>query len=75
MKGRNRFSYHEANQIRDLLRRKVRADSLEQVKQRGQIRNIGFYITDFDQSYSGFTANDLDRLVENGIIEVTSGTD
>ena len=68
--GKTEFSKHEADRIRDLLRQKVNATRNEQKSIRANIRNIGFYITDFDYSFSGFTEYDFDDLVRSGDITI-----
>lgn len=48
-----------------------KGDRNTQKRLRHRLRNeYGFYITDFDGSYGGFTPNDLDMLVSKGVIEV-----
>jgi len=69
--GRNTFTKEEIDQIRNLLRQKVRADKNTQKSIRANIRNIGFNISDFDTSYSGFTEIDFQALIRNGIIKIT----
>lgn len=32
------------------------------------MRELEFYITDFDNSQSGFSVDDFDRLIKNGLI-------
>ncbi len=71
MKGRNRFTAGEADAIRDLLRRLRRADREEQKRLRNRLRQrLCFYISDFDQSRTGFTEADFDSLIERGAITV-----
>lgn len=64
MKGRNRFTRREADQIRILLNQKCKAPSEEQKSYRDDIRAIGFYISEFTNSKSGFTSADFDLLIE-----------
>jgi len=73
MKGRRRFSRHEAARIRRLLVEKVVASRDKQKAIRNRIRGFGFYISDFRTSGRGFTAADFDRLIEEGRIEVAEG--
>ena len=70
MQGKDTFSPAEAAQIRSLLREKARSDSDLQKKLRRQLRDLGFYIRDFDSSYSGFTVHDFETLVANGRIKI-----
>lgn len=48
------------------------APEQEQKKIRRSLRNkaIGFYITDFDETYSGFTADDFQQKIKEGKITV-----
>jgi hypothetical protein len=63
MQGKNVFSSLEANIIRDLLREKSTVSRSKQKRIRFELRKIGFYITDFDQSQSGFSLMDFENLV------------
>ena len=71
MRGRREFTQHEADRIRELLRKKVRADREEQKKIRRRIRGIGFYISDFDGTFSGFGVNDFEQLVAAGEVSIS----
>lgn len=71
MRGRSVFSPNDARQIRDLLRQKVTADRAGQKVIRGSLRQLGFYITDWDGSNAGFTADHFDALVRSGRITIT----
>lgn len=71
MQGRNRFTSIEANQIRKLLRDKVKAGRTEQKTIRGKIRGLGFFITDFTGSKDGFSVADFETLISNGSIVIT----
>ena len=68
--GRRQFTLEEAEQIRNLLREKTRADRDQQKRIRGKLRKIGFYITDFDNSSEAFTEADFNELVEIGTISI-----
>ena len=73
MPAKRRFTQKEAKQIKSLLREKARASSNEQKSIRARLRRMGFYITNFDQSYSGFTAGDFESLVKRGMIIIIDG--
>ncbi len=68
MPMKKKYTKQEAAQIRTLLREKARATREEQKGIRAKLRRLGFYITDFDQSFSGFTASDFEGLIKSGII-------
>lgn len=70
MKGRTKFSAREAAKIRSLLRQKAGADRNTQKQIRGQIRDIGFYISDFTPSSAGFLDVDFDELVSQGKVTI-----
>ena len=70
MKGRSSFTASEIDQIRELIRRKTRANKSVQKNLRAQMRDLGFYISDFEMSGHGFNEADLDRLIRNGRITV-----
>ena len=75
MKGRHKFTQGEADRIRNLLRRKKRVGSASQKRFRDRLRDMGFYITDFrnlGRPASGFGVEDFDRLVEHGMVQITS---
>ena len=62
MKGKKIFNPAEAEQIRRLIRQKLVADSTTQKQLRRQIRDLGFFITDFTTKKK-FTVEDFDRFV------------
>lgn len=69
-KHRQAFTEHELDTIRSLLR-EVRASERDRQKAlRGQLRRMGFYITDYATDQAGFTASDVDRLIARGTITV-----
>lgn len=70
MKGKTRFSAATAERIRILLGRVRSSPRPAQKVLRQQIRDLGFYISDFRRPASGFTREDFDALVQNGGIEV-----
>jgi len=73
-KGRSTFTSAELAKIRSLLAEKQRAGRSRQKSLRQQIRDLGFYISDFAANRNGFGPNDLDRLVKTGRIRVTNGS-
>lgn len=70
MKGASRFSRSTADEIRGLLREKVRSDRDSQKRVRRHLRNLGFYISDFASGAGPFTAADFDGLVQTGAIVI-----
>ena len=73
MKGKDCFTETEVSSIRNLLKRKVGADSNCQKIIRGRLRtNYNFYISDFTDRKLGFTVNDFDELMASGRISVVS---
>ena len=73
MQGKKKFTKHEAARIKALLREKANASRADQKNIRVKIRNIGFYITDFDQSFSGFTLRDFEDLIKQKMIIIVDG--
>ena len=71
MKGKDVFNSADAELIIKLLDEKSKASKKEQVKKRSEIRKLGFYITDFDNSHRGFAADDFKLLIENGSIKIS----
>lgn len=69
---RTSFSRDELATIKDLLHEIRSSDRDLQKVLRNKLRSMGFYITDFENDQQGFTASDVDRLVANGAITVTS---
>jgi hypothetical protein len=70
MKGSRRFSKESAAEIRRLLGAVRRAEPPQQKGLRQRIRDLGFFISDFNRPASGFTPGDFDDLVAAGQIEV-----
>ena len=58
MKGKGKFTAEEIEQICDLIRQKLIADTNTQKKIRDQIRKLGFYATDFGIG-GGYTVDDF----------------
>jgi len=70
-KGRKVFSHQEANSIKQLLFERGKSTPPGQRKVRDRLRKIGFYITDFDRSGSGFAPEAFDRLVVDGLVKIS----
>ncbi len=68
MRGRNTFTPIEAQKIKELLLKKCKSNGTEQKKIRAELRNIGFYISDYKKSSIGFTLSDFNDQVEKGQI-------
>lgn len=68
MKGRTTFTKAEAEQIVDLIKQKLMADSTRQKRIRNKIRALGFYASDFGL-HGGYTERDFYNSVT-----VTGGT-
>ena len=73
MKGQDRFSAQAAAEIRVLLVRVRTAERNEQKKLRARLRSIGFHISDWDTSGSGFARSDFDELVRRRLISTEPG--
>lgn len=73
MKGRNQFTTSEIDQLREILKAKENTAGKQQKPFRDELRSMGFYITDFDNTNKGFTAEDLDELAKAGIIRIVDG--
>lgn len=58
MKGRKKFTQAEAEQIKGLIAKKLKADTTEQKSIRDKIRKLGFYASDFGLR-GGYTVNDF----------------
>ncbi len=70
MEGKKSFTAEEVNQIKSLLRKKIRADATQQKSIRSQIRKLGFYISDHALEYSTFRTADFDELISRGAIKI-----
>jgi hypothetical protein len=70
VKGSRRFNRSTADQIRVLLSRVRNADRNQQKALRQQVRDLGFYISDFGRPVTGFRTEDFDELVRTGLIEI-----
>ncbi len=68
MKGKDIFTEEEANEIRELLIKKVVSSRNEQKIIRNRLRNgYQFYISDFTNK-KRFTVDDFNELIESGRI-------
>jgi hypothetical protein len=74
MKRRSRFTESDAAEIRQLLNLKCRAERPNQKRLRDGLRDLGFYISDWHRSASGFTPADFDELVRSGDITIAGRT-
>ena len=63
MKGRQPFTHVEAEEIRQLIEKKLVADTAAQKRIRKAIRELGFNVSDFS-SKKRFTVHDFDRHAE-----------
>jgi hypothetical protein len=70
MKGQRRFTSTAADKIRCLLVRTRTASRADQKVLRQEIRDRGFYISDFSRPATGFRRGDFDDLVRTGQIVV-----
>ena len=70
MKGRKTFTQAEIAVIKDLLVQKERALPSAQKGLRRRMRDRDFHIRDFVTDQRGFTARDLDRLIQTGDVKV-----
>ena len=71
MRGKDIFTVEEANEIRELLIKKVVSSTNEQKIIRRTLRNrYQFYISDFTNK-KGFTVDDFNELIESGYIVIT----
>lgn len=69
MKGKSIFTSDEWQAILKLIAAKIEAPTSEQKNIRNQMREIGFYITDFTDK-KRFTVDDANELVDKGQIEI-----
>lgn len=69
MKGKNQFTQAEMDRLRELIRKRVKADKTTQKSIRREMRNIGFYGRD-DFGIINLQESDLDRLIREKRITV-----
>lgn len=73
MKGKDTFTQAEATAIHTALGTLRRVERPAQKSIRESLRRqSGFYISDWPRSATGFTRSDLDELVRQGRIHVTT---
>ncbi len=70
MKGKYQFTLRQANKIKILLNQKNSAHSSKQKQFRDDIRDIGFYISDFRTTARGFNSEDFENLIKTGQIKI-----
>jgi hypothetical protein len=70
MKGRNEFNSLERDKIIKLIEEKINAPINEQKQIRKDIREIGFYYSDFEtgREEGGYTVDDFENLINKGRI-------
>lgn len=73
MKGKKNFTQAEAEQIKALIVKKLKADATEQKSIRNKIRKLGFFASDFGLR-GGYTVNDFLRYITiaGGAVSTTS---
>ena len=69
MRGRTSFSVREADEIFELLSRKMEVGRAEQKSLRAKVRSIGFYISNFE-NHGPFSGADFHALIDDGVITV-----
>ncbi len=69
MKGKNVFTAAEADQLRDLIKKRPHASRDEQKKIRNQMRAIGFYGRD-DWGIQDCHLSDFEALIQSGQIKI-----
>ena len=69
LKGKNIFSQEEIDELRELIRKRIRADRSGQKKIRDRMRKIGFYGS-HDFGITDLQPRDLESLIESGRIKV-----
>lgn len=70
MKGKRTFTKHEEKQLLKLIAEKVITERSQQKHIRQQMRDIGFYISDFTSSKQGFNLDDFKTLKKTGQIKI-----
>ncbi len=68
MKGKTTFTRAEADDIKRLISEKLEADKEEQKQIRDNIRDIGFYFSDFYSRKDKYDVAAFDNLVSSGKI-------
>jgi hypothetical protein len=75
LRSRSVYTEEEAGQIRKLLKLKKRAMASELRSLQAHLRRLGFYISDFDASHTGFGPEDFNRLIGDGTLQVSKPED
>jgi hypothetical protein len=70
MRTSRTFTPEAAQEIRALLLAVRRSPRAQQTRLRQQIRDRGFYISDFARPQSGFASDNFDQLIDQGTIQV-----
>ncbi len=71
MKGRKTFTSKEADEIRTLINKKLISDGETQKRIRNDIRDIGFYWTDFySRGEREYDVDSFDALIESQKITI-----
>ncbi|WP_158799137.1 hypothetical protein [Pedobacter sp. L105] len=71
MKGRDEFTYKQADIIKDLLKSSREVDKAEQKVISFELNQLHqFFISDFTDSRRGFTTDNFDELVSSGKITI-----
>jgi hypothetical protein len=73
LEHRSEFTMGEIKRIRAILREARVADQPEQKTLRDQLRQMGFYITDYVTDDAGFTESDVDYFVQRDTIKSIGG--
>jgi len=71
MKGSRVFAREAADRILVLLSQTRRAERSRQKVLRQQVRDLGFYISDWSRPAAGFRPEDFEDLVTRGLITIT----
>ena len=74
MKGKNKFSTEEANELRMLIRQRCNADRSQQKSIRAKMRRIGFYGGD-DFGITDMTIEKFENLIRTGQIFIANKLD
>lgn len=70
MKGKAEFYITEINEIKELVKQKELASNSEQKKLRSKIRRLGFYYSDFSAKKENYNLNNIEALLNNGLIKI-----
>jgi hypothetical protein len=70
MEGKREFSLADAARIRTLLERTRAATGRAQQPFRRELRALGFYSPDWDRSGRGYTAEQFDGLIRDGLVAI-----